>query len=637
MLLSVLVFTMTASSYQVFALAVLAVDIIDDLAISRTGLGLLGSLNTMVGALTAPTVGRLTDRFGARRAIVVLLLISGAGMAVMALSVNWPLLAASAVVSGIPQGWGNPATNALIAERVPAAVQGTVTGIKQSGVQLGIFLSGLTLPGLAVAVGWRGAMWVYAAAFSVGALAIAWRLEEADGRPPAATGHDPAATGARATAGPDAAGAGPTDGSTPRLIWLISAYAFLIGGAGGAIGRFFPLWANEVVGLSTVVAGILVGLGGLLGIGARIAAGRLAQQRISPPSLLSILALFGALYCATLFATPTVGSWILWPATILSAVGIAAWNAVAMLAVIVTVPRALAGRASGIVMLGFLGGLSVGSPIAGAVVDRWDTYQPVWLAALVLAAASAVLISPQVTGRLRRRQGSTPSRGSLTSTFVEVLDSVDMTTTDRPIDDTTGPRHDPATTARQAPVTAPAAGGDGATRATTEAVGTVDEWAVGTMRMRKVDDRAVAVVRTESGFHAIDNACPHQGYGLATGSLDGELLTCQWHNWKFDVRTGRCLMGEEDVACHPVEIADGEVRVTVTRPTVEEQRARLWPSLLRGIEADHGGQIARDSVRLLQSGASPAEIISAGRWPPPPPGPSTAWATAWPWPQTASP
>ncbi len=151
-----------------------------------------------------------------------------------------------------------------------------------------------------------------------------------------------------------------------------------------------------------------------------------------------------------------------------------------------------------------------------------------------------------------------------------------------------------------------------ADRSVTEAVGPADDWSVGDLKMRRIDGQAIAVARTESGFHAIDNACPHQGYGLTTGSLDGELVTCQWHNWKFEVRTGRCVMGEEDVAAHPVEVVDGEVTVTITRPTIEEQQARLWPSLGRAIESDYRGQIARDSVRLLDTGVTPAEIVAAG-------------------------
>ena len=152
----------------------------------------------------------------------------------------------------------------------------------------------------------------------------------------------------------------------------------------------------------------------------------------------------------------------------------------------------------------------------------------------------------------------------------------------------------------------------GGPQTTTESVGDPESWAVGTMKMKKVGDHRVAVARTESGFHAVDNACPHQGYGLATGTLDGELLTCQWHNWKFDVRTGHCVRGEEDVACHAVDVVDSEVRVTVTAPSIAEQRQRLWPSLRRGIDADYPGQIARDSLRLLTTGVSPAEVMWAG-------------------------
>jgi len=151
---------------------------------------------------------------------------------------------------------------------------------------------------------------------------------------------------------------------------------------------------------------------------------------------------------------------------------------------------------------------------------------------------------------------------------------------------------------------------DGAFQSVTETVARVDDLAVGTMKMAKVGDTPVALIRTADGVHAIDNACPHQGYGLVTGALADGIVTCQWHNWKFDVVTGRCLMGEEDVACHKVDIEDGEVSVTVTKPSAAERRQRLWPSLRRGLERDYVGQMARDTARLLDAGASPVEIMA---------------------------
>ncbi len=151
------------------------------------------------------------------------------------------------------------------------------------------------------------------------------------------------------------------------------------------------------------------------------------------------------------------------------------------------------------------------------------------------------------------------------------------------------------------------------TNTQTASVGNAADFAVGEMKMKSVGERRVAVIRTPSGIHALDNACPHQGYGLVTGSLDGELVTCQWHNWKFDVSTGHCLIGEEDVACHQVDIDDrGDVLVTVTEPTDEERQAQLWPSLARAIENAYLGQTARDAIRLLTTGATPADVMWAG-------------------------
>jgi nitrite reductase/ring-hydroxylating ferredoxin subunit len=132
------------------------------------------------------------------------------------------------------------------------------------------------------------------------------------------------------------------------------------------------------------------------------------------------------------------------------------------------------------------------------------------------------------------------------------------------------------------------------------------------MKMARVGDHRVVVARTESGTFALDNACPHQGYGLVTGSLDGDRITCQWHNWKYCVTDGTCEIGEEDVRSHPVEIRGDEVWVEVTEPTDAEKLARLWPSLGRGIESDYRGQIARDAARLLDAGASPVDIVWEG-------------------------
>jgi nitrite reductase/ring-hydroxylating ferredoxin subunit len=139
---------------------------------------------------------------------------------------------------------------------------------------------------------------------------------------------------------------------------------------------------------------------------------------------------------------------------------------------------------------------------------------------------------------------------------------------------------------------------------------TLDDLGVGSMRLARAGDRRLCLVRTSDGVFALDHACPHEGYGLTQGTLDGNLLTCAWHNWKFRVDDGGCVLGEEDVRTHPVGVAaDGALTVVIDDPDPAELRPRLMASLRRGIERDYIGQVSRDVVRLLRADANPGEMI----------------------------
>ncbi|MBI4433076.1 MAG: nitrite reductase small subunit NirD [Candidatus Omnitrophica bacterium] len=51
---------------------------------------------------------------------------------------------------------------------------------------------------------------------------------------------------------------------------------------------------------------------------------------------------------------------------------------------------------------------------------------------------------------------------------------------------------------------------------------------------------AIALFKADGQFYAIDNVCPHRGGPLGEGYLDGAEVTCPWHAWTFDVKTGEC-------------------------------------------------------------------------------------------------
>lgn len=55
-------------------------------------------------------------------------------------------------------------------------------------------------------------------------------------------------------------------------------------------------------------------------------------------------------------------------------------------------------------------------------------------------------------------------------------------------------------------------------------------------------DAVVAVFAAEGNYYGIDGICLHAGGPLAEGYLSGCIVTCPWHGWQYDVRTGEnCL------------------------------------------------------------------------------------------------
>ncbi|MGI8907134.1 MAG: Rieske (2Fe-2S) protein [Candidatus Sumerlaeaceae bacterium] len=71
------------------------------------------------------------------------------------------------------------------------------------------------------------------------------------------------------------------------------------------------------------------------------------------------------------------------------------------------------------------------------------------------------------------------------------------------------------------------------------ALGPVADVPEGEMRQYQVDGEAVLVCNIGGKYHAIEGTCPHRGAMLAQGQLHGTAVVCPWHEWAFDVTTGR--------------------------------------------------------------------------------------------------
>jgi nitrite reductase/ring-hydroxylating ferredoxin subunit len=126
------------------------------------------------------------------------------------------------------------------------------------------------------------------------------------------------------------------------------------------------------------------------------------------------------------------------------------------------------------------------------------------------------------------------------------------------------------------------------------------------------EDKRIAVFRTPGGVFACDNRCPHQGYALVRGDVKDGVLTCAWHNWKFELGTGTCRFGGEAVRTYPVQVRDGQVWLDVADPSPEIIRPELFASLTAAMADLDVGRMARDSLRLQRIGTPLADVIAEG-------------------------
>ncbi|MBI2027209.1 MAG: non-heme iron oxygenase ferredoxin subunit [Deltaproteobacteria bacterium] len=74
----------------------------------------------------------------------------------------------------------------------------------------------------------------------------------------------------------------------------------------------------------------------------------------------------------------------------------------------------------------------------------------------------------------------------------------------------------------------------------------------------------IALFRVGDDFFAIDNQCPHRHGPLGEGYLQNDIVTCPWHGWQFNVKTGENAIGMPGgVKTYKVTVEGNSVKVAV--------------------------------------------------------------------------
>ena len=95
-------------------------------------------------------------------------------------------------------------------------------------------------------------------------------------------------------------------------------------------------------------------------------------------------------------------------------------------------------------------------------------------------------------------------------------------------------------------------------------VALLSELEPGSCKTVEAGGKEIALFNVEGTIYAVDNTCLHQGGPLGDGMLEGDIVTCPWHMWQYNVRTGEHLSNKEfKVAPYAVRVDGNEIMVAV--------------------------------------------------------------------------
>ncbi len=122
--------------------------------------------------------------------------------------------------------------------------------------------------------------------------------------------------------------------------------------------------------------------------------------------------------------------------------------------------------------------------------------------------------------------------------------------------------------------------------------------------------KQVVLFQGRNGVYACNNRCPHEGYPLSQGALSGECtLTCNWHNWKFDLESGDTLVGGDILRRYPVTVDGDNILLDFKDPPGKTRVAAALGELRESMNKDEYDRMARLVARIELAGGDPLSAL----------------------------
>ena len=133
-------------------------------------------------------------------------------------------------------------------------------------------------------------------------------------------------------------------------------------------------------------------------------------------------------------------------------------------------------------------------------------------------------------------------------------------------------------------------------------VGQAEEIPEGERKIVELAGRSIGIFHHAGSWYAVHNRCLHRGGPVATGSLQGDVLTCPWHGYQYNLTNGQLLQDPKaKLDQYPVEVRDGEIYLKI--PVV--QRDEIEISI---VEAQSAPGAPAAQAALQRNEFSPAKL-----------------------------
>ena len=352
----------------------------NDLGLTLAQAGSFLSAYYVGPVLVSIPAGAIADRWGIVTTLAGGQLLIAAGLLAVAGAPSYGILIVLMMIAGAGYGMLNPtSTKAVMAWSRPGE-RATMVGFKQVGLPFGGALGAALLPLLAVAIGWRLAIAVSAVAIAAMGI-VTWLLY-----------RDPPATpGTAATR----AGGGFSAVLLTRDLWLLALATGVFAALQTVCMAFLVLYLHDVVGMPVVAAGRYLAIAQMSGVAGRIGFGVLSDRVLGGRRRAALaLAGAGSALCSIAMAFTGSGAsawWLVPLAIVFGFVGIG-WNGVQHTWMAELAGPKAAGTAVGLGLAVSSGGVMLGPPLFGWLVEAAGGYRPGWIAAAIAMAVGLALL-----------------------------------------------------------------------------------------------------------------------------------------------------------------------------------------------------------------------------------------------------